>query len=283
MPESAASSAPADRRVIAMMNQKGGVGKTTTTVNVGAAMAAAGARVLLIDLDPQAHLTLSVGMEPGEMDKTNYDLFVDEDTTAMEVVREVESIPNLAVLPAETNLAGIESEMAEQVNAGTGQSILRDKCVDLFDQFDAVLIDCPPALGLLTVNALCAATEVVVPMQSHFLAMQGMSKLFETIGAVRQGINPDLRVSGVVLCMHEANTILAGEIRNELDTFFAAAGEGDAWHGAQVYEPAVRRNIKLAEAPSFGQPVLAYAPESNGAADYRKLAGSILGEAPVSG
>ena len=247
MPEPARTTDPLTRRVIAMMNQKGGVGKTTTTVNVGAAMADAGARVLLIDLDPQAHLTLSVGMEPAEMDKTNYDLFVDEDTTAMEVVREVESIPNLAVLPAETNLAGIESEMAEFTQAGTGQSILRDKCVDLFNQFDAVLIDCPPALGLLTVNALCAATEVIVPMQSHFLAMQGMSKLFETIGAVREGINPTLRVSGVVLCMHEANTLLAGEIRAELDGFFEQAGEGDAWAGAQVYEPAVRRNIKLAE------------------------------------
>lgn len=265
------------RRVIALMNQKGGVGKTTTTVNVGAAMAAGGARVLLIDLDPQAHLTLSVGMEPGEMDKTNYDLFVDPDTTAMEVVREVESIGNLAVLPAETNLAGVESELAEATEAGDAQSILRDKCVDLFDQFDAVLIDCPPALGLLTVNALCAATEVVVPMQSHFLAMQGMTKLFETIGAVREGINPQLKVAGVVLCMHEANTLLAGEVRAELDGFFAQAEEGQAWHGARVFEPAVRRNIKLAEAPSFGQPVLAYAPESNGAADYRKLARSILG------
>lgn len=268
---------PSTRRVIALMNQKGGVGKTTTTANVGAAMAAAGARVLLIDLDPQAHLTLSVGMEPADMDRTNYDLFVDDETTAMEVVREVESIPNLAVLPAETNLAGIESEMAEAVAAGTGQSILRDKCKDLFGQFDAVLIDCPPALGLLTINALCAASEVIVPMQSHFLAMQGMSKLFETIGAVRQGINPTLKVSGVVLCMHEANTLLAGEIRAELDGFFAQAAETDAWHGARVFEPPIRRNIKLAEAPSFGQPVLAYAPESNGAADYRKLAASILG------
>ena len=142
-----------------------------------------------------------------------------------------------------------------------------------------VLVDCPPALGLLTVNALCAATEVVVPMQSHFLAMQGMSKLFETIGQVRRGINPTLSVSGVVLCMHEANTLLAGEIRQELEGFFASAeGTGQPWEGARVFEPPIRRNIKLAEAPSFGQPVLAYAPESNGAADYRKLAASILGE-----
>ncbi len=270
-------------RIVALMNQKGGVGKTTTCANVGAALAEDGQRVLLIDLDPQAHLTLCLGVNPEELEKTNYDLLADDDTSAMEVVRVVDGYEKLAILPAETNLAGVESELADLVRTGLAQSILRNKCRDLFAQFDVVMIDCPPSLGLLTINALTAATEIVVPMQAHFLALQGMTKLFETVHMVRQGINPRLTVSGVVLCMHEANTLLASEVIRELESFFAEADGTDApWAGATVYQPPIRRNIKLAEAPSFGQPVHRYAPESNGAADYRALARHIASKAPVA-
>ncbi len=266
-------------RTLALMNQKGGVGKTTTAVNVGAALANLGLRVLCIDLDPQAHLTLSLGIDPDDIEKSNYDLFIDPDTTAMETVRyTARDDKRLAVLPAETNLAGVESELSDMIATGLAQTILRNKCKDLVKEFDYVLIDCPPSLGLLTINALTMASEIVVPMQAHFLALQGMTKLFETIGMVRQGINPHLTVAGVVLCMHEGNTLLANEVISELEGFFdAARGTDQPWANGRVFSPPVRRNIKLAEAPSFGQSVHAYAPDSNGAKDYLSLARSIAG------
>lgn len=267
---------PQQPRRIALINQKGGVGKTTTTVNLGAALAASGLRVLMIDLDPQAHLTLSLGIDPDDLDLSVYELMTDSSVSASEVVRMVEGSPNLGVLPAVTNLAGVESEMAEMVATGLAQTILRNKTNDLVSQFDYVLLDCPPSLGLLTINGLTAAQEIIVPMQAHFLALQGMGKLFETINMIRQGINPSLTVAGVVLCMHEANTILASDVVSDVEGFFEQArGTALPWANAEVYQPPVRRNIKLAEAPSFGQSVLTYAPDSNGAKDYAKLARSV--------
>lgn len=261
---------------IMIFNQKGGVGKTTTTVNLGAALAASGLRVLMIDLDPQAHLTLSLGIDPEELDLTIYDLLTDNEVSAAEVVRVVDGCDRLGVLPADTNLAGIESELAELVKTGLAQTLLRNKCAELIKQFDYVLIDCPPSLGLLTINGLTCADEIVVPMQAHFLALQGMGKLFETINMIRQGINPSLTVSGVVLCMHEANTILASDVVADVEGFFdQAKGTALPWANAVVYQPPIRRNIKLAEAPSFGQSVLTYANDSNGAKDYAKLAKSV--------
>lgn len=268
--------APPSPRRIALINQKGGVGKTTTTVNLGAALAASGLRVLMIDLDPQAHLTLSLGLDPEELELSIYDLFTDPDVSAAQIVRTVDGCERLGVLPADTNLAGIESELAEQVKTGLAQTLLRNKCAELIAQFDYVLIDCPPSLGLLTINGLTCAEEIVVPMQAHFLALQGMGKLFETINMIRQGINPSLTVSGVVLCMHEANTILASDVVADVEGFFEEAkGTALPWANAVVYQPPIRRNIKLAEAPSFGQSVLTYANDSNGAKDYAKLARSV--------
>ncbi|MEM7681855.1 MAG: ParA family protein [Planctomycetota bacterium] len=270
---------PAAPRVIALMNQKGGVGKTTTAVSVGAALASTAGgnrRVLLVDLDPQAHLTLSIGVDPERLEYTLYDLLTDDDVAAAQVVQTVDGNPNLGVLPAETNLAGAEAELADRVATGMAQTILRNKTRDLIAQFDYVLIDCPPALGLLTVNALCLATEVVVPMQAHFLALQGLSKLLETVRMVGQSFNPDLAVGGAVICMHEAQTLLAGEVVDEVQTFFEQArGSGLPWQNAAVFQPPVRRNIKLAEAPSFGSPIHTYAPDSNGARDYLALAQAI--------
>lgn len=268
--------APEATRIVALINQKGGVGKTTTTVNLGAALAAGGLRVLMIDLDPQAHLTLSLGIDPDDLDLSIYDLLADANVSAAQVVRIVDGCDRLGVLPADTNLAGIESELAEQVKTGLAQTLLRNKCADLIAQFDYVLIDCPPSLGLLTINGLTCAKEIIVPMQAHFLALQGMGKLFETINMIRQGINPALTVSGVVLCMHEANTILASDVVADVEGFFEQArGQALPWANAVVYQPPIRRNIKLAEAPSFGQSVLTYAPDSNGAKDYAKLAKSV--------
>ena len=261
-------------RIIAMMNQKGGVGKTTTTVNLGAALARRGHSVLLIDLDPQAHLTLHLGVDPDSLEASMYDLLTDEDTHAVSIA--YEAAENLGVLPAEVNLAGVEGELAAQASEGRAQTVLKRKVGELAAQFDFVLLDCPPSLGLLTINALGMAGEVIVPMQPHFLALQGLSKLLETVNMVRAGINPGLMVSGVILCMHDSQTILAGEVVKDLKAFFSQnRGEDVPWRDAVLYQPPVRRNIKLAEAPSFGQSIFDYAGDSNGAADYDRLARSV--------
>lgn len=289
-------------RRIALLNQKGGVGKTTTTANLGAALAKAGHQVLLVDLDPQAHLSLHLGLEPAELDKTLYQLISDEQTNADEVVVAINE--NLAILPAEVNMAGLESELAADMMTGRAQRALEQKCRVLLEQgpppaknarrkgrgqrkrpplkprpFDFVLIDCPPSLGLLTINALTLANEVIVPMQAHFLALQGLSKLFDTVRLVRQSFNPKLEVTGIVLCMHEGQTLLAGEIHNDLTSFLdSGRGTDLPWRNAVVYEPAIRRNIKLAESPSFGQTIFDYAPECHGASDYESLAKAVVGQ-----
>ena len=261
-------------RIIAMMNQKGGVGKTTTCVNLGAALARQGHKVLLIDLDPQAHLTLHVGIDPETLDSSLYDLLTDPQVSALSIAHEASD--RLGVLPAEVNLAGVESELADKVISGVAQTVLREKCAEFCSHFDFVLMDCPPSLGLLTINALTMAHEVIVPMQAHFLALQGLSKLLETVNHVRKGINPQLKVSGVVICMHESNTILAGEVVKDLKQFFAAGRGSDVpWREAVLYQPPIRRNIKLAESPSFGQSIFDYADDCKGAQDYAKLARSV--------
>ena len=278
----------APMRIIALMNQKGGVGKTTTCTNLGAGLARMGKRVLMIDLDPQAHLSLSLGVDPDTLDKSMYDLLTDPGTTADQVVKPVTDDGRLTILSAEVNLAGVEAELADKVVTGMAQTVLKQKVAPLLgnpnlprdaatnDRPDYVLIDCPPSLGLLTVNALTLAGEVIVPMQAHFLALQGLGKLFETISMMKQGINPQLSVAGVVLCMHEGNTILANEVINDVNSFLDEARGTDApWSDAVVYNPPIRRNIKLAESPSFGQSIFDYAPDCHGAKDYAKLAESV--------
>ena len=283
-------------RIIALMNQKGGVGKTTTCTNLGAALARLGKRVLMIDLDPQAHLTLSLGVDPDQLDKSMYDLLADGSTQAGEVVKTIGEDGRLSILPAEVNLAGVEAELADKVVTGAAQAVLKQKVAELVSGIgyrasgigsgdeqnpnpDYVLIDCPPSLGLLTVNALTLANEVIVPMQAHFLALQGLGKLFETITMMKQGINPSLNVAGVVLCMHEGNTILANEVITDVKGFLEAARGTDApWADAVVYDPPIRRNIKLAESPSFGQSIFDYAPDCHGAQDYARLAESVMGQ-----
>jgi len=280
------SHTPGPPRIIALMNQKGGVGKTTTSVNLGAALARQGKRVLMIDLDPQAHLSLSLGIDPDSLDKSMYQLLADAQTTADQVIQKITDDGLLSILPAEVSLAGVEAELADKVVTGAAQAVLKQKVEPLLSGIaggeehgaipDYVLIDCPPSLGLLTVNALTLAGEVIVPMQAHFLALQGLGKLFETIAMMKQGINPALKVAGVVLCMHEGNTILANEVINDVNSFLTGARGTDApWADAVVYDPPIRRNIKLAESPSFGQSIFDYAPDCHGARDYAKLAESV--------
>ena len=269
-------------RTIALMNQKGGVGKTTTTVNLGAALAERGRRVLLIDLDPQAHLTITYGVDPDDPDHaaTLYEVMTGE-AGLLTAVRQLDvgDVPGeIHLLPGSLDLAGLEAELAETEGR---QLRLRNAVAKADHDYDYVLLDCPPSLGLLTVNALAMAGEVVIPMQAHFLALQGFAKLLETTQLVGGNVNPNLSVTGVILTMFDANTRLGGDVVAELQNFFTEAkGRGLPWSDARLFEPPVRRNIKLAEAPSFGQSILTYDPQSNGAADYRALAAELEATPP---
>jgi len=257
-------------RIISLLNQKGGVGKTTTTVNLAAAIAHAGHRVLVVDLDPQTHLGLHFGIDEAAV--SVYDLLIEDETTVEQA--RLKARPNIHLVTSEVDLAAAESELASKTNR---HDLLKQKLDAIKSEYDYILIDCPPSLGLLTINALAASNELIVPMQAHFLALQGVSRLFETVRLLVDGINPNLRVSGVVLCMFEGQTNLAKEVVSDLTEFFEASREhGLPWSHCTILDPPIRRNVKLAEAPSFGQTIFDYEPECAGAQDYAKLAQSVM-------
>ena len=258
-------------RKIAVINQKGGVGKTTTAVNLSAALAECGKRVCVMDLDPQAHASLHLGMSVVDNQINIYDVLCG-DAMIADARRWV--TPNLAVVPANLDLAAAELELAGEVGR---EVILRDKLELDDEQFDYLILDCPPSLGVLTLNALTSVDEVFLPLQPHFLALHGLSKLLRTIEIVAKRLNPGLRLSGVVLCMYESSTRLAAEVTRDVEDFLIAQSVGSTvWAGARFFESKIRRNIRLAEAPSFGQSIIDYAPTSNGAEDYRQLAQEFL-------
>lgn len=260
-------------RRIAILNQKGGVGKTTTTVNLAAALAQAGRRVCVLDLDPQAHATSHLGIEPDGKAGSMYDVLVNSRPLA-DVRRPVED--NLWVCGSDIDLAAAEVELAGVVGR---EVILRDLLQADAEAFDFVFMDCGPSLGVLTLNALAAATEVFIPLQPHFLALHGMSKLFETTALVARRINPGLKVTGIVPTLYEPTTKLAQEVLRDLAGFLDKSRGGTApWSQARIFTTKIRRNIKLAECPSFGRSIFAYAPTSNGAQDYAALAREVLGE-----
>jgi chromosome partitioning protein len=260
-------------RRIAILNQKGGVGKTTTAVNLGAALARAGKRVCILDLDPQAHATTHLGVEPDGTAPSMYDVLIDNKPLA-DVRRQIDG--NLWLVGSDINLAAAEVELAGVVGR---EVILRDLLQGDGESFDFVLMDCAPSLGVLTLNALCAATEVFIPLQPHFLALHGLSKLLETTALVAKRINPGLRVAGVVLCMCDTNTKLAQEVERDLNEFLEGSRDKNMpWSQACVFTTRIRRNVKLAEAPSFGKSIFAYAPSCNGADDYLGLAMEVLDE-----
>jgi chromosome partitioning protein len=259
-------------RSMAVINQKGGVGKTTTAVNLAAALAEQGCRVCLIDLDPQAHASLHLGLSVMQDQTSVYDILCG-DATIADARYWIND--NLAVVPSNLDLAAAEMELAGEVGR---EVILRDRMEQDTESFDFIILDCPPSLGVLTLNALTTVQEVFLPLQPHFLALHGLSKLLKTIEVVAKRLNPELHLSGVVLCMYESSTRLAAEVTRDVGEFLGQhAGDTGVWAGAKYFQTRIRRNIRLAEAPSFGQSILQYAPTSNGAEDYRNLAREVLG------
>ena len=259
-------------RTIAVMNQKGGVGKTTTSVNLSAALAAQGRRVCVIDLDPQGHTSLHLGVEVLGSTPTVYQVF--SGTNTLVQARQMVA-SNLWVVPANIDLAATEMELVDHPHR---EVILRNALQQLCeeDPYDYVIIDCPPSLGVLTLNALTAVKEVIIPLQPHFFALQGLSKLLETTALISRRLNRDLKVTGIVLCLFETGTRLASDVTDDLRMFLDRSDGDTPWANAVIFESRIRRNIKLAEAPGFGQSIFDYAPKCPGSQDYGSLAAEVI-------
>ena len=249
-------------RVIAVANQKGGVGKTTTTVNMGAALAELDFRTLVIDLDPQGNATTGLGINYRMLDHTMYDVLLHD--VPLEDCIEPTEVRNLFVAPASLDLAGAEIEL---VPAFSRETRLKRAVAEIIDDYDYILIDCPPSLGLLTVNGLVAATEVMVPIQCEYYALEGLAQLTRNVDLVRTNLNPELEISGIVMVMYDSRTRLAEQVVSEVRGHF----------GPKVCRNMIPRNIRLSEAPSYGQPITTFDPSSRGAVAYRELAREVSG------
>lgn len=248
-------------KIIAFSNQKGGVGKTTTAINLAAYIADEGKKVLLIDFDPQANATSGYGIEKNQLKLTCYDMLMG-DCTAKEVIIPT-VIKNLWILPSNIDLAAAEVDL---VPVPSRESVLKRQIAAIKDDYDFIFIDCPPSLGLLTLNALVASDSVVIPIQSEFFALEGLSQLMNTIKLVKQRLNSQLVINGVVLTMYDTRTTISKQVTQEIYKYF----------GDKIYSVPVPRNVKLVESPSFGVPIMIHAPRSNGAVAYRALANQFI-------
>jgi chromosome partitioning protein len=250
--------------VYAIANQKGGVGKTTTAVNVGAYLAASGKRILLVDIDPQGNATSSLGVDKRALTHSTYDVLI-EDLPLVQVIHLTHRM-GLDLVPSSPELAGAEVEMVGLISR---EFRLRRALAPVRDRYDWILIDCPPSLGLLTINALTAADAVLIPVQCEFLPLEGLSQLQHTIGLVHDNLNQNLDIRGVVLTMYDTRTNLAQQVVEEVRKFY----------GVRVFATIIPRNVRLSEAPSYGEPIIDYAPGSSGGLAYRSLANEILANA----
>lgn len=250
-------------RVIAIANQKGGVGKTTTSVNLSSCLALLGAKVLLIDVDPQGNSTSGLGIDKSSVKRCVYDCLVND--VPMDDAIISTQVDNLSLLPATIQLAGAEVEL---VSVLARENMLKRALEKVKYRYDFVIMDCPPSLGLLTINALTAATSVLVPIQCEFYALEGLSQLMRTVGLVQKNLNPSLQLEGVVLTMFDARTNLSIQVVDEVKNHFRN----------KVYHTIIPRNIRLSEAPSHGKPIVQYDPKSRGAEVYLELAKEVLGD-----
>ncbi|HJS71567.1 MAG TPA: AAA family ATPase [Acidimicrobiia bacterium] len=247
--------------VVALANQKGGVGKSTTAINLAAAIAFQDHRVLLIDLDPQGNASSGLGIDRGSIEISIYDVLLKE--SAMEDAVEPTSVRNLFLVPATIDLAGAEIEL---VSMFSRENRLKNAIEDLESDFEVILIDCPPSLGLLTVNALTAAQEVLIPIQCEYYALEGLSQLLRNVDLVSVNLNPGLKVGGVVLTMYDARTKLSREVAEQVREYF----------GEVAFKTLIPRSVRLSEAPSYGEPIEAFDPMSRGAIAYRQLGREFL-------
>ena len=250
-------------KIIAVANQKGGVGKTTTTINLAASLAELDQKILVIDVDPQGNTTSGFGVDKNSQDNTIYELLLDDCSVNETIIKGV--VPNLDLIASNVNLAAAEIEL---IGIPRKEYILRDALDFVKDDYDYIFLDCPPSLSVLTVNAMTASDTVLVPIQCEYYALEGLSQLIHTINLVRERLNPVLDIEGIVFTMYDARTNLSQAVVQDVRSFF----------GSAMYETIIPRNVRLAEAPSYGEPITIYEPKSAGAEAYKKLAKEMLGK-----
>lgn len=248
-------------KIIAITNQKGGVGKTTTSINLSSCLAAKGKNVLVIDIDPQGNTTSGYGIEKNELENTIYELILGDCSIEDCIIKEV--IPNISVIPSNVNLAAAEIEL---IGIDKKEFILRNEVDWVKDRYDYIIIDCPPSLSLLTVNAMTTADSVIVPIQCEYYALEGLSQLIHTVNLVKERLNPDLDMEGVVFTMYDSRTNLSAQVVENVKSHL----------DQKVYDTLIPRNIRLAEAPSYGKPINLYDPRSAGAESYMALAEEVI-------